>query len=56
MVTLDYRHTVDNLSFTLVENDRLMTFDNIVANPPFFLDKWGAVRQKMAERLKEVGV
>ena len=27
---------------TLVENDRLMKFNNIVANPPFSLDKWGA--------------
>ena len=27
---------------TLVEHDRLMKFDNIVANPPFSLDKWGA--------------
>ncbi len=27
---------------TLVENNRLMKFDNIVANPPFSLDKWGA--------------
>jgi len=27
---------------TLVENDRLMRFDHIVANPPFSLDKWGA--------------
>lgn len=27
---------------TLVENDRLMKFDHIVANPPFSLDKWGA--------------
>ncbi len=26
----------------LVENDKLMKFDNIVANPPFSLDKWGA--------------
>ena len=26
----------------LVEKDRLMKFDNIVANPPFSLDKWGA--------------
>ena len=26
----------------LVETDRLMRFDNIVANPPFSLDKWGA--------------
>lgn len=25
----------------LVENDRLMTFDVVVANPPFSLDKWG---------------
>ena len=27
---------------TLVKNDRLIKFDNIVANPPFSLDKWGA--------------
>jgi type I restriction enzyme M protein len=27
---------------TLVEDDKLMKFDNIVANPPFSLDKWGA--------------
>ncbi len=27
---------------TLVENDRLMKFDNVVANPPFSLKKWGA--------------
>lgn len=26
----------------LVENNRLMKFDNVVANPPFSLDKWGA--------------
>ncbi|MGI9249700.1 MAG: type I restriction-modification system subunit M [Pseudohongiellaceae bacterium] len=26
----------------LVEKDRLMKFDNIVANPPFSLKKWGA--------------
>ncbi len=26
----------------LVENDRLMKFDCVVANPPFSLDKWGA--------------
>ncbi len=26
----------------LVENDRLMKFNNVVANPPFSLDKWGA--------------
>ena len=26
----------------LIENDKLMKFDAIVANPPFSLDKWGA--------------
>ena len=26
----------------LIKNDRLMKFDNVVANPPFSLDKWGA--------------
>ena len=26
----------------LKENDRLMKFDTVVANPPFSLDKWGA--------------
>ncbi|MDP2093809.1 MAG: type I restriction-modification system subunit M [Hydrogenophaga sp.] len=26
----------------LVENDRLLRFDIVVANPPFSLDKWGA--------------
>ncbi len=26
----------------LVENDRLMKFNVVVANPPFSLDKWGA--------------
>ena len=26
----------------LIEEDRLMQFDNVVANPPFSLDKWGA--------------
>ena len=26
----------------LVESDRLMKFDNVVANPPFSLNKWGA--------------
>lgn len=26
----------------LKENDKLMTFDTVVANPPFSLDKWGA--------------
>ncbi len=28
----------------LVKNDRLMKFDNVVANPPFSLKKWGAGR------------
>ena len=27
---------------TLAENNGLMKFDNVVANPPFSLDKWGA--------------
>lgn len=27
---------------TLIEDDHLIKFDNIVANPPFSLDKWGA--------------
>ncbi len=27
---------------TLVENNALMKFNNVVANPPFSLDKWGA--------------
>ncbi len=27
---------------TLIEGDRLMRFDIVVANPPFSLDKWGA--------------
>lgn len=26
----------------LLENDKLMKFDTVVANPPFSLDKWGA--------------
>jgi type I restriction enzyme M protein len=26
----------------LIENDKLMKFDVVVANPPFSLDKWGA--------------
>ncbi len=26
----------------LMENNQLMKFDNIIANPPFSLDKWGA--------------
>jgi len=27
---------------TLIENNGLIKFDNVVANPPFSLDKWGA--------------
>ena len=27
---------------TLVENNQLIKFNNVVANPPFSLDKWGA--------------
>jgi len=27
---------------TLIEGDKLMSFDVVVANPPFSLDKWGA--------------
>jgi len=30
------------VSPALVENDRLMKFELVVANPPFSLDKWGA--------------
>lgn len=30
----------------LVENDRLMKFNVVVANPPFSLDKWGAEEAK----------
>ena len=26
----------------LLENDKLMRFEVVVANPPFSLDKWGA--------------
>ncbi len=29
-----------------IENDRLMKFDVVVANPPFSLDKWGAEEAK----------
>lgn len=31
---------------TLLEHDKLMKFDNVVANPPFSLDKWGAEEAK----------
>ena len=30
----------------LIENDQLMSFEVIVANPPFSLDKWGAAEAK----------
>jgi len=35
----------------LIENDRLMKFDIVVANPPFSLDKWGQEDAK-ADRFK----
>lgn len=35
----------------LVEKDRLMKFDNVVANPPFSLDKWG-VEEAEHDRFK----
>lgn len=37
---IDWCNTLTNPS--LVENDRLMKFNVVVANPPFSLDKWGA--------------
>jgi type I restriction enzyme M protein len=37
---LEWGDTLNNP--LLVENDHLMKFDNIVANPPFSLNKWGA--------------
>ena len=37
---IDWCDTLNNP--TLVEDDRLMKFDVVVANPPFSLDKWGA--------------
>jgi type I restriction enzyme M protein len=37
---IDWCDTINNP--TLLENDRLMKFHIVVANPPFSLDKWGA--------------
>jgi type I restriction enzyme M protein len=37
---LEWGDTLNNPK--LIENDRLMAFDVVVANPPFSLDKWGA--------------
>lgn len=37
---IEWGNTLSNPKFT--ENGRLMTFDIVVANPPFSLDKWGA--------------
>ncbi|NRB11257.1 MAG: type I restriction-modification system subunit M [Rickettsiaceae bacterium] len=36
----------------LVKGDQLMKFDNIVANPPFSLDKWGAEETDIYNRFK----
>lgn len=36
----------------LKENDALMKFDTVVANPPFSLDKWGKVDDKEKEKSK----
>lgn len=38
--TIEWGDTINNPK--LVENDHLMKFDIVVANPPFSLDKWGA--------------
>lgn len=37
---IEWGDTINNPK--LVENDELMKFDVVVANPPFSLDKWGA--------------
>jgi type I restriction enzyme M protein len=37
---IDWCDTINNP--TLLEDDRLMKFHTVVANPPFSLDKWGA--------------
>lgn len=38
--TIEWGNTLQNPK--LLENDKLMKFDIVVANPPFSLDKWGA--------------
>ncbi|PHI19246.1 type I restriction-modification system subunit M [Lewinellaceae bacterium SD302] len=38
--TIEWGDTINTPK--LLENDSLMTFDIVVANPPFSLDKWGA--------------
>lgn len=38
--TIEWGDTLNNPR--LIENDSLMKFDVVVANPPFSLDKWGA--------------
>ena len=45
--TIEWGDTINNPK--LLENDELMTFDVVVANPPFSLDKWGA-EQAPADR------
>ena len=42
--TIEWGDTINNPK--LLENDALMTFDIVVANPPFSLDKWGAENAK----------
>ena len=37
---IEWGDTIGN--FRLIEDDKLMKFDKVVANPPFSLDKWGA--------------
>jgi type I restriction enzyme M protein len=34
----------------LKENDKLMRFDTVVANPPFSLDKWGKIEDKEGDQ------
>ena len=42
--TIEWGDTINNPK--LLENDALMHFDIVVANPPFSLDKWGAENAK----------